>query len=214
MFKLSINTKEVNDSQKPVRRCPNSISCSGYKSSIPNRRVHFIKRNCPQEKFKSQMKILKEKNLNKHNSSFTRLQLINRIVELESQLEQLNRVKNFGCTICLERSKNAKITCNNTEFDVSHLSSSPDKNLEENEYVDVIFINFNTRSYIRFLTPSRIFGIIEIIIRFYRKNIIFGIKGPIFDNRIFIIIFIECSNKYECKKPTLLTGPTFGRPGH
>ena len=160
------------------------------------------------------MKILKEKNLNKHDSSFTRLQLINRIVELESQLEQLNRVKNFGCTICLERSKNAKITCNNTEFDVSHLSSSPDKNLEENEYVDVIFINFNTRSYIRFLTPSRIFGIIEIIIRFYRKNIIFGIKGPIFDNRIFIIIFIECSNKYECKKPTLLTGPTFGRPGH
>ena len=178
MFKLSINTKEVNDSQKPVRRCPNSISCSGYKSSIPNRRVHFIKRNCPQEKFKSQMKILKEKNLNKHNSSFTRLQLINRIVELESQLEQLNRVKNFGCTICLERSKNAKITCNNTEFDVSHLSSSPDKNLEENEYVDEFFINFNTRSYIRFLIPSRIFGIIEIIIRFYRKNIIFEKTGP------------------------------------
>ena len=178
MFKLSINTKEVNDSQKPVRRCPNSISCSGYKSSIPNRRVHFIKRNCPQEKFKSQMKILKEKNLNKHDSSFTRLQLINRIVELESQLEQLNRVKNFGCTICLERSKNAKITCNNTEFDVSHLSSSPDKNLEENEYVDEFFINFNTRSYIRFLIPSRIFEIIEIIIRFYRKNIIFEKTGP------------------------------------
>ena len=154
IFKLNINIKDVNNSKKPIRRCPNSISCFGYKSSIPGRRVHFIKRNCPQEKFKSQMKsmrleFLNEKNINKQNSSFTLLQLKNRIVELESQLEKFNRAKNFGCEICLEQSKNLKMTYHNTENDVSHLSSSTDKNELKNleEYVDdktiFIFINFD-----------------------------------------------------------------------
>ena len=91
------------------------------------------------------LEFLNEKNINKQNSSFTLLQLKNRIVELESQLEKFNRAKNFGCEICLEQSKNLKMTCHNTENDVSHLSSSTDKNLEE--YVDdkiiFIFINFD-----------------------------------------------------------------------
>ncbi len=63
------------------------------------------------------MKSLKEKNFNKHNSSFTLLQLKNRIVELESQLEKFNRAKNFGCEICLEqRSTDHNILKNLEEY--------------------------------------------------------------------------------------------------
>ncbi len=66
------------------------------------KKISYKKKNCPQNQYRKQMGLISRANLRKKHS-FSRLELANKVVELESKIEDYERFKNFGCVDCVHR---------------------------------------------------------------------------------------------------------------
>ena len=78
------------------------------------KKYHTKKKNCPQNQYRKQMGLISRANLRK-NHSFSRLELANKVVELESKIEDYERFKNFGCVDCVHRNSTKTHAETNTE---------------------------------------------------------------------------------------------------
>jgi len=85
------------------KKCLNSITCRGYQNTIKGKKFHKKLQHCPQNRFRKQMGLISRANLRKTQISFSRLELANKVVEMESKIEDYERIKNFGCVDCVKR---------------------------------------------------------------------------------------------------------------
>ena len=83
-----------------MKRCPNANSCLGLKNVISGRACHMSLKNCPQHRFESTMHSLTKRNLMQGPVAANKLAFVNKIIDLESKLEDIQRTNNFGYTDC------------------------------------------------------------------------------------------------------------------
>lgn len=102
-------------------RCENISKCRGYQNIIQHRKSHTIGKNCPQNLYKSHLQtVYKTRKFNGDKFPFSSLATRNKIVELESTIEEYKRVKNFGC-----------FDCANRDVLKHEVATSTDKNMNE-----------------------------------------------------------------------------------